>query len=216
MKKLNDLFFYEPDGVTTGTTPDATTPTEQTTTDTNTAPVVPEELIGTLEKYKKGFATVQSNYDKLLKEKQELDNKLKKQREETLTEKQLKELRDKEFEDEINLKKKELETERLNFEKTKIIAEKQWNIDLIDLIKADDIDSFKENSEKFLAIVKKQVEKEVNERIAKVSAQNQTQSPKKNVPEDIFTIDEINKMTQDQIYANYDKVMKSIQFNKGK
>jgi hypothetical protein len=160
---------------------------------------------------------LQSNYDKLKADETRIETELKKEREKTLTQKQLEELKQHELEQNLKAKEQELITKELQFNKSKMLHERGWDLDFMDIVSGGDLESFEENCKKLQSKLDKFIEKKVNERI---SGGNPVPGNSTKTNEDVFTIEEIQtlpgKMGQAWTNANLDKLKKSITYHSKK
>jgi len=238
---LNELF--EADGVNSGVvvnnnvqpvidTSKQTVPenTEGTNQDGSSSPVqddflkVDPDKTGEVKKTEEELnkvmtinAKIQSNYDKEKAERLRLEAELKKEREKTLTHKQLEELKQQELEQNLKIKEDEIRIKELQFNKSKLLYEKGWDAEFMDIVSGNDLDTFTENCKKLQGKIDKFIEKKVNERIAKA---NPVPGSSTKLTEDVFTIEEINTLPKkygtDWTKQNLDKIQKSIQYHNKK
>ena len=226
--------FYEADGVQTGGT-QTTTQSNESTLKTGEAqqateaqsPVNADEFLKVdknkdpekikvteeVEKLRKINATIQSNFDKERLEKQKFEDELKKEREKTLTSKQLEELKEQEMKQQVESQKRELETEKLKFNKSKLLFEKEWDIDFLDIVAGDSIESFTDNCQKLQSKLDKFIEKKIN---ARLSQGNPTLKTGSGTTEDVFTEEEINTLPKkngtEWTMKNLDKINRSMTY----
>lgn len=159
-------------------------------------------------------AKIQSNFDKEKSERLKIEAELKREREKNLTHKQLEELKQQELEQNLKAKEDEIKQKELQFNKTKLLYEKGWDAEFMDIVAGHDLESFTENCKRLQGKIDKFIEKKVNERIAKA---NPVPGSSTKLTEDVFTIDEINtlpnKNGQEWTNQNLDKLKKSIQYH---
>lgn len=171
-----------------------------------------------MEKLVKINKSLQSNYDKQKLEFDKINAELKKEREKTLTQKQLEELKEQEIKQQVDAQKKELELEKIKFSKTKLIFEKGWDMDFLQLVEGDDIETFTSNCKVLQEKFDKLLEKKIQERL---SNGNPTPKTGGNVnSEDVFTIEEINTLPKQHgaewVVKNNDKMIRSLNYWKNK
>lgn len=149
-----------------------------------------------LNKVKETLKKISQNYDRLNTEKAKIEKDLKAEREKTLTAKQIEEMRMQEMTQKLDAKEKELFEKELTIAKSDILNARQWDNEFIGIVAGNDIDTFSANVEKLQAKVKKQVEKEVNERLAKFG----NTIPNTGKPgEDLLTIDQLSRIDRDKM-----------------
>lgn len=165
------------------------------------------------EELLKGFRSLQSKVDAITSAKDKAEAELKKMKEASMTARQLEELRAQEYAADIAKREEALKKETLNFQKVKLLNEKQWDADMLDLVYGDNVESFSENVQKLNEKIKKYVEKEVNARLA---SGNPTPAAGKQGGEDVFTVEEINTLPKTKgtewTKLNLEKLQRSIKF----
>ena len=101
--------------------------------------------------------------------------------------------------------------------KTKLLFEKGWDTEFLDIVAGCDLESYTENCKRLQTKMDKYVEKKVNERIAKA---NPVPGSSTKLTEDVFTIEEINTLPSkngvEWTKQNLEKIQKSIQYHNKK
>jgi len=182
---------------------------ETQSVDTAKAEVPQTEAHPDIQGLKQGMAKIQANYDVLYADHKKLMTELEEKRKETMTAKEREAFEKTEFEKKLSMKEQELNTERLKFEKTKILSELQYDADLLGVVTGDDIDTFKNNVKTLNDKIAKIVEKQVNERLSKGNPPPQSGK----VEEGSYSLEELRKMSETDITKNYDKVLRSYRVN---
>jgi len=182
---------------------------ETQSVDTAKVEVPQTEAHPDIQGLKQGMAKIQANYDVLYADHKKLIIELEEKRKETMTAKEREAFEKTEFEKKLSMKEQELNTERLKFEKTKILSELQYDADLLGVVTGDDIDTFKNNVKTLNDKIAKIVEKQVNERLSKGNPPPQSGK----VEEGAYSLEELRKMSETDITKNYDKVLRSYRVN---
>jgi Domain of unknown function (DUF4355) len=173
-----------------------------------------KKTVEELDKLSEINKKIQANFDREKAERLKIEAELKKEREKNLTDKQKEELRQQELEHTLKLKEQEIISKELQFNKSKMLHERGWDSDFMELISGGDLTSFQENCVKLQAKIDKFVEKKVNERLAKSNPVPGSNT--QNMPSDIFSPEEIDKHRGDQAWfnTNHEKILRSLTYHK--
>lgn len=169
--------------------------------------------VNEFNKMKETIKKQSSNFDRVNTEKVKLENDLKKEREKTLTSKQLEELKQEEYQTQLKKREEELKHQTLLFEKTKYINEKKFEAELLEIVNANDLEEFKENCDRLNKVIARAVQKEKDALLMQSNPIPNTSGKKTNP--DIFTLEEIEKNSKGNIkwvQENWDKIEKSYKY----
>jgi len=204
-----EMFFYSPDGDTTsdaGQT-DNTNDTNQDTQPDKTSDSTTTTIdVVEFEKLKESVKKYSQNFDRINTEKVKLETELKKEREKNLSSKQIEEIQKAEYEEKLKRQAIELEEKNLIFEKSKLLFEKKWDNEFLDIVAGKDIETYEQNIEKLNDKIKKIVEDEVNKRL---KASNPVPNSAGNKDKNKYSMEELKKLAKengaDWVKKNIDK-----------
>lgn len=164
------------------------------------------------DKLQQDLLAQQKRFDKLNTDHQKALKSLDDEKKKSMSAQELEDMKRRESEEKFKTLEKELNEKTLAFEKTQLISQKQFDADFIGLVKGENIEEFKLNVEKFNEKINQLVEKKVNEKLAQSS--NVPKKGNGQTSDDIFTIDEFNKIKDDRhlILANWEKFNRSKNF----
>jgi len=154
---------------------------------------------------KKNQAEIDRRVSKFVSENAELKKALDEEKKKSLSAKEFEEMQREELAKQLNEKELTLKQQELVFHKTKLLSEKNIDLDLIDIISGSSVEEFSVNVEKVQKKIKDIVEKEINARLKGASVTPQVGT----AANDIFTLDELKGLTATQINANYEKFQRS-------
>ncbi len=205
-----EMFFYSPDGNEAGNVAPGQT---ETTANAENQEGQPQETsttttidVAEFEKLKESVKKYSQNFDRINTEKVKLENELKKEREKNLSSKQIEEIQKAEYEEKLKRQAVELEEKNLIFEKSKMLFEKKWDNEFLDIVAGKDVESFSQNIEKLQDKIKKIVEEEVNKRL---KTSNPVPNSTGNKDKNKYSLAELKKLAADNgadwVKKNIDK-----------
>jgi len=157
---------------------------------------------------KKNQAEIDRRVSKFVSENAELRKALDEEKKKSLSAKEYEEMQREELAKQLSEKEQTLKMQELVFHKTKMLSEKNFDLDLIDVVSGSSVEEFSLNVEKVQKKIKEIVEKEINARLKGASVTPQVGQG----DEGLYTMDEMVKMTAREINKDYEKFRRSQEY----